>query len=90
MALRGMEGTIKGTLQNTSGLAVSLTAQQWRDKLLLIKAKAGQKCWLTIGDRTISCVIRNLSINRRKTSPISFGVSFDYYQTGTLEYVPTL
>lgn len=90
MALRGMEGTIKGTLQNTSGLAVSLTAQQWRDRLLLIKAKAGQKCWLTIGDRNIQCVIRNLSINRRKTSPISFGVSFDYYQTGTLEYVPTL
>ena len=89
-SLRGLEGTIKGTLHDTTSIGVAITAQGWRNKLLLIKAKAGQKCWLTIGDRTIQCVIRNLAINRRSTSPMSFGVSFDFYQTGTLEYVPTL
>lgn len=89
-SLRGLEGTIKGTLHDTTPIGIAITAQEWRNKLLLIKAKAGQKCWLTIGDRTIQCVIRSLSINRRATSPLSFTVSFDFYQVGTLEYVPTL
>lgn len=89
-ALRGLEGTIKGTLHDTTTRGVALTAQAWRNKLLLIKAKAGQKCWLTLGDRTIQCVIANLAINRRPTSPLSFSVTFDFSQVGTLDYTPTL
>ena len=88
-ALRGMEGRIVGELHG--GVAgLSTTAQQWRDRLLKIKAAPGRKLWLTLGDVTIQCVIRSLSIAPRPTTPISFAVAFDFYQVGTLQYVPTL
>lgn len=90
-AMRGMEGTITGELHGGhSGIAT--TAQQWRDKALKIKAQASKKCWLTLGDTTIQCVIRNLTVVPRPSTPLSFKISFDFYQVGTLQagYVPTL
>lgn len=90
-AMRGMEGTVTGDL-HSAPLGLSTTAQQFRDKLLAIKAKPGRKCWLTFGDTTIQCVIRNVAINPRPTTPLSFSVSFDFYQVGQLQpgFVPTL
>ncbi len=87
--LRGMEGTVTGELHGGQ-FGLSTTAAQWRNKLLAIKAKAGRKCWLTFGDTTIQCVVRNVAVNPRATSPLSFAVSFDFYQVGTLQFVPTL
>lgn len=90
-SLRGMEGTITGELHG--GIAgLSTTAAQWRDKLLNIKAKPGQRCWLTFGDTTIQCVVRNIAISPRTNARLSFAVSFDFYQVGTLQpgFVPTL
>ena len=88
-SLRGLEGRIVGEIH--SGIpGLSTTAQQFRDKLLNIKAKAGQKCWLTFGDRTIQCVIRNLSIAPRNNAQLSFAVGFDFYQVGALEFTATL
>lgn len=88
-SLRGMEGTIAGELHG--GVAgLSTTAQQWRDKLLAIKAKPGRKCWLTIGDTTIQCVIRNVAVSPRPTAKLSYTVSFEFYQVGTLQFVASL
>jgi hypothetical protein len=88
-SLRGIEGRIVGEIH--SGIpGLSTTAQQFRDKLLAIKAKPGQKCWLTFGDRTIQCVIRNLSIAPRNNAQLSFAVGFDFYQVGALEFTATL
>lgn len=88
-SLRGIEGRMTGELHSGVG-GLSTTAQQWRDKLLNIKAKPGRKCWLTFGDRTIQCVIRNVSIAPRPTAQLSFAVGFDFYQVGTLEYTASL
>lgn len=88
-AMRGFEGTISGELQSNIG-GLSTSAQQWRDKLLAIKRQAGRKCWLTFGDRTIECRIRNVSIRPKPTPPLAFLVSFEVYQTGALDYVPSL
>jgi hypothetical protein len=88
-SLRGIEGRITGELHGGL-LGLSTTAQQWRDKLLNIKAKPGQRCWLTFGDRNIQCVIRNVSIAPRNNAQLSFTVGFDFYQVGTLEFTPTL
>jgi hypothetical protein len=88
-SLRGIEGRITGELHG-GVVGLSTTAQQWRDKLLNIKAKPGQRCWLTFGDRTIRCVIRNVSIAPRGNAQLSFSVGFDFYQVGTLDYVPSL
>ena len=71
-------------------LGLTTTAQQWRDKLLNIKAQAGRKCWLTVGDRTIQCVVRNVAIKPRTNPKLGFSVSFDFYQTGALEYTASL
>lgn len=88
-SLRGLEGRITGELH--SGIpGVATTAQQWRDKMLNIKAKPGQKCWLTFGDRTMQVVIRNVSIAPRSNAQLSFSVGFDFYQVGTLEFTPSL
>lgn len=88
-SMRGAQGTVSGDLHsNLFGLTT--TAQQWRDKLLNIKAKPGRRCWLTLGDRTIQCVIRNVSISPRPSATLSFSVSFEFYQVGALDYVPTL
>jgi hypothetical protein len=88
-SLRGIEGRITGELHG--GIAgLSTTAQQFRDKLLRIKSKPGQKCWLTFGDRTIQCVIRNVSTAPRGNAQLSFSVGFDFYQVGTLEFTPSL
>lgn len=88
-SLRGMEGTITGELH--SGVAgLSTTAQQFRDKFLNIKAVPGRKCWLTFGDRQIQVVVRNMAVTPRDSTPLSFSVSFDFYQVGTLEYAASL
>ena len=90
-SLRGMQGRIVGELHgNVAGL--STTAQQWRNKLLAIKSKPGRRCWLTLGDTTIQCVVSNIAISPRPSAKTSFSVSFDFYQVGTLQpgYVPTL
>jgi hypothetical protein len=88
-SLRGLEGTVTGELHgNHHGLAT--TAQQWRDKLLAIKAKPGRKCWLTVGDSTIQCVIHNVSCPPRPTAALSFNVSFDFFQVGALPFVASL
>lgn len=90
-SLRGIEGTITGELHGGAA-GIATTAQQWRDKLLAIKAKPGRKCWLTFGDTTIQCVVRNVAISPRPAPKLSFAVSFDFYQVGTLQpgFVPTL
>lgn len=88
-SLRGLEGTLTGELHSNM-LGLSTTAQQWRDAFLRIKAQAGRTCWLTFGDRTIQCVIRNAVVAPRPTTPLSFKVSFEFYQTGTLEFTPSL
>lgn len=88
-ALRGMEGTVTGELHsNLAGTTV--TAQQWKTKLLNIKKYPGRKCWLTLGDVTIQCVIRNVSVVPRPTAAVSYKVSFDFYQVGSLEFTASL
>jgi hypothetical protein len=86
-ALRGLEGTVSGGLY--SGLiGLSTTAQQWRDALLALKARPGQRLWLTVGDLTLQVVIRNVSISPRPVSVVSFDVSFEFYQVGDLQFTP--
>lgn len=88
-SLRGAEGQITGQLH--SGLVgLTTTAQQWRDRLLRLKAKAGQRLWLTVGDQTMQVVMRNVSISPRPVATLSFDVSFDFYQVGTLQFTPAL
>jgi hypothetical protein len=88
-ALRGVEGTISGSL-HSGLLGLSTTAQQWRDALLTLKARAGQRLWLTVGDITMQVVIRNVSISPRPTAQLSFDVSFEFFQVGTLQFTPAL
>lgn len=88
--MRGYEGTITGELQSNMPGTGGITAQQWRAALLRIKRQAGRKCWLTFGDRTIECRVRNLTVRPKPTPPLAFLVSFEVYQTGTLDYVPSL
>lgn len=83
-SLRGLEGSVTGQLRG-GGFIPGLpeTAQGWRDALLRIKRKPGQQCWLTVADMCLPVVVRNVHVTPRPTTPLSFDVSFDFYQVSS-------
>jgi hypothetical protein len=81
-SLRGLEGTVQGTLQATAPIGLATTAQQQQAAILTIRAKPGQQCWLTLSDATIPVVIRNLKCAPRPLPTPVYDVSFEFYQVG--------
>ena len=85
-ALRGLEGTITGTLTPDAGKDV----EAWEDNLLRIKARPGQVCTLSLGNTSMRCVVGNVAVWPLPTVPITKGVSFDFWQAGRLDFTPRL
>jgi hypothetical protein len=75
-SLGGLEGQISGTLTDAYGL----TAQQWRDNLLKMRALRVKKFYLTVGDITIQVVAQGFKYRQANTKEITFDASFMAYQ----------
>jgi hypothetical protein len=85
-AMRGLEGNITGTLTDNAGK----TVEEWEDRLLRIKARAGQVCTLSLGNTSMRVVVGNVAVWPTSTQPITKGVSFDFWQVGRLDFKPRL
>jgi hypothetical protein len=81
--LGGMEGPIEGILTARHGL----TAQQWRDRYLQLRAMRVKKFYVTVGDVTFLGVCQrfNYGVKGGATLGTAFKVSFDVYQQDSLD-----
>jgi hypothetical protein len=74
--LGGLEGSIEGELIDIHGL----TAQQWRDKLLQLRALRVRQFYLTDGDVTFLVVAQRFKYSQRRLPTPWFKIGFDFYQ----------
>lgn len=82
-ALRGYEGTFSGRLLD--GLSV-LTAQELRDRVWDLKQNPTHTWRLVLADMNIPVVIRNATVTPSPEADLQYGLSFEFYQQGELQW----
>lgn len=75
-SLGGLKGRIEGELHSYAGL----TAQQWRDQYLQLRALRVKRLWLTVGDYTFQAVCDFDNYGHRGPPGTRFKVGFDFTQ----------
>jgi hypothetical protein len=85
-ALRGHEGTISGRIKARAWATIA----EQKDDLWLLKATPGREYLLTLSDMTIPVVIGKLVIKPVDDPNGEQQVSFDFWQTGNLQFRPIL
>jgi hypothetical protein len=75
-SLGGLEGRVEGDLIDIHGL----TAQQWRDQFLQLRALRVKQFYFTEGDSTFLVVAQDFHYSQRRLPTPLFRVSFTVYQ----------
>lgn len=86
--MRGYEGQVDAQIwDNPVGLPVSIGT--WKANFLTLKSLPGQKIYLFTDDFTIPIVIQNANlVHLPGPEGTGYAISFQFFQTGDLTYVP--